>query len=360
MTADFLSALLAGQSGTNPYASMLYRTSESPLAMAAQGISAASPALYNPFASTGKNFATAGLSGLASALLAGVAANTTQSKNEALVEQAITMQESDSATARAMAKANPRLAPLYGQLAAQEKEAEKARLKAEMEMPKTRDVVIGGEKVTQQWDPASRQFVEVGRGPRWDPSGGAVGQLASVLAANQLGQAGGTPEGQSIVANVPKGLQSKAVTELGSVEEFERTKTGLQGLFKEAKEIPSKTALIPRTTDNAKMSAITSGILVGVQANWKGPMSDRDLAVVQKLTPDALDTKERIEEKEKQLLNLVERNRKATPTLQNFGVQREAAEKPKTGQAGVMEGQTATHPQTGQKLIFKNGQWGPM
>lgn len=37
------------------------------------------------------------------------------------------------------------------------------------EAPATRTVQIGGETVTQQWNPSTRQFEEIGRAPRWQP-----------------------------------------------------------------------------------------------------------------------------------------------------------------------------------------------
>jgi hypothetical protein len=78
-------------------------------------------------------------------------------------------------------------------------------LYAEPEAPKTRDVRIGTQQVTQQWDPVGRSWTEVGRGPAWAPPQPTEGDRVLVQVADPSsptgsrwvtrGQAVGKPSG---------------------------------------------------------------------------------------------------------------------------------------------------------------------
>lgn len=123
---------LGGGSGGNPYAGLLQQPSQNPFVMAGMGVSQLAPAMHNPYASTGRNFATSAGAGLASALLAGLGARQTDTRNAAAMEQALALQDAtDDPTRRALVEQNPKLAPLYAQLAQTEKKAEQARLAEE-------------------------------------------------------------------------------------------------------------------------------------------------------------------------------------------------------------------------------------
>jgi hypothetical protein len=134
--ANVLAALLGGYgSGSkNPYDSIFYTAADSPFVQAGQSISGAAGQMYNPYQSTGKNMATAIGTGLVGALVGAYGRSNLKEQNREITEQALALQNLEGDPERqAMVKSNPRLAPVYAQLRADEAAVEKARLQAEQE-----------------------------------------------------------------------------------------------------------------------------------------------------------------------------------------------------------------------------------
>lgn len=304
--SDLFASMLQGVGGNNPYTQMLYQNNENPLAQAALGLTSASQGLYNPFKSTGSNIATAGLTGLAGALLAGLGARQTRNRNEQLLEKAYELESLEGDTERqALVKSNPRLAPVYAQIRSQEKAAEAARAKAEMEAPKTREVKVGGEVVTQQWDPLTRQFVEVGRAPR-KLGGSPLEAAMGLILQNQFG-------------DTPDKFQKDLVKEEGVIEQYNRSRAKVAEAFDSMKDIPSLQTLNPRSGQKTDFEAKKSALMLNLASALPGPENESEYELFRPLIPQEWDTKEQIEKKKAEFLAQMDEKRPSTPTINRFG-----------------------------------------
>lgn len=101
-----------------------YTTLETPYGIGAAGISAALPALVDPYASTGRNFGVTLGAGLLAGLLGGMGRSSAQSQNQALMFQGEQMSTLPMLEQRAMVREEPRLAGIYSALRAAEAKRE--------------------------------------------------------------------------------------------------------------------------------------------------------------------------------------------------------------------------------------------
>lgn len=101
--ANYSDALTQALSGA------MYGSANDPWGMAAQSFSAVTPALINPYQSTGSNIGIAVGGGLLAGLLGGLAENRTESKNLELLRAARTLNKAQGADRDAILESNPRL-----------------------------------------------------------------------------------------------------------------------------------------------------------------------------------------------------------------------------------------------------------
>lgn len=287
----------------------LYGYSDSPFNIAARGITSAAPFMYSPFNSSGRNLAVGVGSGLLAALLGGIGQNSTDARNKALLNAANEYSAATPELRNSIIEANPRLAAFGAATQAEERrlqqEAEAARLKAEQEMPKTREVKVGDEIITQQWDPSTKQFVELGRADRFRPSSG-LESAVGLLLNKEFG-------------DTPDIFQKDLVKEEGVLQEFERGLSGIKDMYDAAAKVPSFDAINPMSSDGATFQANRSAIKLNILSHMKGVPSDKDMAVIDQMLPNQFDTQARIEAKKQAVINFLEQQKAATPTLSRFG-----------------------------------------
>lgn len=126
--------------------------------------------------------------------------------------------------------------------------------------------------------------------------------------------------------------------------------------------------LIPAMTTESKIADGAKAIMAPVlkqifRVAGEGTFTDRDQALLLEMVPTRTDTKESAAAKMEMINAVIEsklgRGQSAQPVQQparqQMPVQRPTPQAPQ--QQGLIEGQTATNPQTGQRVIFRNGQW---
>jgi hypothetical protein len=119
---DLIQALSGGTNGTSVLSALQsaqYRPIEDPLGIGAISIARAAPDLVNPYASTGSNIAAVTGAGLVSALLAGLARNSTDAQNLTLSGLESQYMTGDPANRPALLAQEPRLGALQNVLLAQ-------------------------------------------------------------------------------------------------------------------------------------------------------------------------------------------------------------------------------------------------
>ncbi len=142
-----------------------YQPEQDPYGIAAQGIAAGAPGLYNPYASTGTNALYTGGAALLAGLLGGFAANRTEERNAELFNQMQTLRNASPEERQAAVKQNPRLSVFANALEADaiEREREIAQKRQEQALQREnklyetmlgRGQVLGSDgKVTELFDP---------------------------------------------------------------------------------------------------------------------------------------------------------------------------------------------------------------
>jgi hypothetical protein len=95
------------------FTNAMYSPQETGWGMAASGAIGALPGLYNPYASTSKNFWVTAGGGIVAALLTGMARNQADKENAAMYGQYLQSRDGDATTRQAAVNAYPRLATIF-------------------------------------------------------------------------------------------------------------------------------------------------------------------------------------------------------------------------------------------------------
>ena len=126
--------------------------------------------------------------------------------------------------------------------------------------------------------------------------------------------------------------------------------------------------LVPAMTTEAKIADGAKAIMAPIlkqmfRSAGEGTFTDKDQALLLEMVPTRTDTKESAASKIEMINAVVESKLggvQATPPVQQPVQQQVPVQRPTPQfqqQQGPVEGQTATNPQTGQRVIFRNGQW---
>jgi hypothetical protein len=138
---------------------------------------------------------------------------------------------------------------------------------------------------------------------------------------------GATPGTKEIMTIVPKKHHAQALKEQGFLQDHDNTVTLISGIFDDMKEINVIEGNIPFTQDKARADAAQGTIMSSLQSVWKGVMSDKDREDLMGLVPTPSDTEAQIAIKQKEMLRILNTNRKATPILDGFGITKETGKK---------------------------------
>ena len=137
----------------------------------AQAIGAASPYLYNPYGSTGRNVGAALGSSLVAGLLGGMAQNQADSRNQELYRKASELYSAPAGRRAQLIEESPRLSSLGLALQADERDLQsefaKEQHKRYVDMLQEQGMIIGGDGQPQQlFDPilTKRQEAAATRG----------------------------------------------------------------------------------------------------------------------------------------------------------------------------------------------------
>lgn len=200
-----------------------------------------------------------------------------------------TVQGGSNAMASVLA-GNPDTAPLGLNLRFQEMQAqaearralELERQKAAMEPPKTRNVRIGNEQVTQEFDPRTRQWDEIGRGAAFaPPQPPAVVNLPPALKAEdqEFGKAlvGQYEKVVEAATGAGENIQQLHVlrsipVQTGPGTDWKATVTTVANAI----GVPVPEGAIRQVKDVQSFKAITGNLLASKLASQKGPQTDDD------------------------------------------------------------------------------------
>lgn len=182
------------------------------------------------------------------------------------------------------------------------------QLKQQFEPPQVREIKVGDEIITQQFNPATRSYEEIGRAERFRPAGVTInqGDNFDVGSSSEL----------ELLNRVPKAQRNTVIKELGIQKEFENSKNVADDLFNQAQGISSAEALTPFSEGRSALSAINANLAGVVAGAIKGnPSVDETKRQILPFLIDPLDTTEKIKEKRDKLVQFMELNKKATPLV---------------------------------------------
>jgi len=149
----------------------------------------------------------------------------------------------------------------------------------------------------------------------------ALKQANNVL-KNQVLDSADLPEStQQILNLIPQGLQRKAFDEIGILQLEANSKAVIDDVYGRLENISTLSAINPRSTEGAVFEAGQGAVNLNVVEKYKGVMSENDYQRMKGLLPSKWDTKERLAEKKKLMMQMITQiSNSATPVLSQFGV----------------------------------------
>lgn len=147
-----------------------------------------------------------------------------------------------------------------------------------------------------------------------------------------------------ILDKVPKHLQKEAFDQLGTYKQNLDVIASTEQAFDKLRDIAAIDQMMPWSPDRARAQSERNGILIGLQAIWKGPLSDQDTKTAMSMIPGTTATREQVEEQRQVMLRHIRENLKPTPLVEVYGL---------SGKQFELRGATPTAPAGGQTPIIK-------
>lgn len=125
------------------------------------------------------------------------------------------------------------------------------------------------------------------------------------------------------ITKIPEKFQTKAMEEMGTVQQLNQAKGQIQSILKEAHKANRVGQLgsIPGTSSNKIIAEAGAQLRSLLQANWKGPMTDEEAnKIVGPYLSGFTDKESDVDRRGVGLFDMLKRNAKSTPTLQLYGL----------------------------------------
>lgn len=305
--SKLLEALMAAQ----------YQPEQDPFGIAGTAIAAGAPGLYNPYASTGRNAIYTGGAALLAGLLGGIAANRTEQRNAELVSQMRGLMRGTPEQREEAVKNNPRLASvvtaLQGDEIQRERELEQKRQELALQTQQQRgnklyEALLERGQVAGQDGTLTQLF---------SPAEDKAREAQMIEEAKLKAQNASQPTIPQLV-NIPPQYRDEAYKELVNKETGEKAIAEIDGLYEQAKTLPSIEMITPFTGASKQAAAINNALASIYQKSIGREMNAADRENLDMSLIKASDTPSQIEEKKKVFISSLQAMRGATPILDQF------------------------------------------
>lgn len=276
------------------FTNAMYSPQETGWGMAASGAIGALPGLYNPYASTSKNFWVTAGGGIVAALLTGMARNQADKENAALYGQYMKGRDADLATQNALVQETPRLANLFMQ---------------------TADADYKRKQDLKDYEAMT---------PLITARAGAT-KKAELDAENSAYAGIGTGSGVGDILRIPKEFRKDALEEQGTIQNVEKSKAFTSKMFDEAKKLTGAKAAVTMnlgipTKEGDALRGIIDSTILQLDVTLKKELNDKLRDTLASLMPRSTDSAEAIDAKKKRFNEVLDTISKSTPTLERFGI----------------------------------------